>query len=777
MRLFLNLSVGVKMGLAAALVVALLLAQGVLLQGRVAELRLRGAQQAATGEINGLLHAALGQVMTADLAALRLRLAQTPAQAAAEGAAAAAALQEARQQLERAVRDTPGAGSRQAGAPLPAMVGDYATETGRLVALRQALLLLRNDRLVEAGGEFERQHEATLANLTLDLRDAELREEVRGRLITYGNAVALLRRGTERYLSTETAEEARLLRRGIAQQRVYGRGLGALRGLPPAYAEALAALLRQGERLAGVAEAVLEANGRMAGLVEQELAPRRAALEAALHAFDDRLDAEEEEAVEAAAAAQAALAFWSPVLGAAIAMLLVLTSLATTRAIAVPLRRLSGVLARIARGEAVAEAALGRLATRRDEIGLIAGAVEQLRGTVAEAFEQGQMIGQMPLAVMRVAPVAPYRVTFANPEMLRLLEALRPVLACAPEAVAGQPVAALHPEAGARIAALLAEPARLPLRERLRLGGEVIDLEVTAMRDAQGVYRGPMLFWKPATEQMRLADAFERDIGSAVQEVAGGTAALLASSQQLAEAAAASGRESGMVAEAAERAQADVNTVAAAAEQMAAAVREIARQVEEAAGIAGRAVRETRATDVSVRDLADSSRRIGDVIALISSIAGQTNLLALNATIEAARAGEAGKGFAVVASEVKNLASQTARATEEIGAQIAGMQQSTRQAVEAIRAIAGTVERTSEIANAIAQAVQQQDIATQEIARSAAQVAEATGTVGRRIGLVRAASEQTGQAAEGMRRVVQGVAHQADVLREQAGQFLQAAVR
>jgi methyl-accepting chemotaxis protein len=196
--------------------------------------------------------------------------------------------------------------------------------------------------------------------------------------------------------------------------------------------------------------------------------------------------------------------------------------------------------------------------------------------------------------------------------------------------------------------------------------------------------------------------------------------------------------------------------------------------VAEAAEVAAQAVSEARATDGTVRGLSDSAARIGDVVRLIGEIAGQTNLLALNATIEAARAGEAGRGFAVVASEVKTLAAQTAKATEEISTQIQQMQAATSGAVEAIRGIGATVERTSGIATAIAAAVEEQGATTQEIARSAALVAGGTDRVSRSIASVRAAAEETGEAAGGMLAATEALAGQTTILREKSAGFLRA---
>src|SRR5262249_15463735 len=156
----------------------------------------------------------------------------------------------------------------------------------------------------------------------------------------------------------------------------------------------------------------------------------------------------------------------------------------------------------------------------------------------------------------------------------------------------------------------------------------------------------------------------------------------------------------------------NVQTVASAAEELNASIGEIGRQVTQSAQIAGKAVSEAERTQATVRSLADGAQKIGDVVKLINDIAGQTNLLALNATIEAARAGEAGKGFAVVASEVKSLATQTAKATEEIAAQIGAIQNATGDAVGAIDGIGKTIAELSHIATAIASAVEEQGAAT-----------------------------------------------------------------
>jgi murein DD-endopeptidase MepM/ murein hydrolase activator NlpD len=172
-----------------------------------------------------------------------------------------------------------------------------------------------------------------------------------------------------------------------------------------------------------------------------------------------------------------------------------------------------------------------------------------------------------------------------------------------------------------------------------------------------------------------------------------------------------------------------VQTVAAAAEELNASIAEIGRQVQSASTMAGGAVQQAEKTNQQVQGLAEAAQKIGDVVKLISDIAAQTNLLALNATIEAARAGDAGKGFAVVASEVKNLATQTAKATEEISQQIASIQAATGEAVGAIQGIGKTIVEINQVASSIAAAVEEQNASTREIARNVQETSAGTQEV------------------------------------------------
>ena len=215
-----------------------------------------------------------------------------------------------------------------------------------------------------------------------------------------------------------------------------------------------------------------------------------------------------------------------------------------------------------------------------------------------------------------------------------------------------------------------------------------------------------------------------------------------------------------------------VETVAAASEQLSASINDISQQAAHAAGIASRAVSQARDTDGTVQGLAKSAGRIGEVVGLINTIAAQTNLLALNATIEAARAGEAGRGFAVVASEVKSLASQTAKATEEISEQISDIQKVAGEAIDAIKGIGSIIGEVNEVATAIAAAVQEQGAATQEITRSTQFAAQGTKNVSENIMGVKANADASAAAADDVKSASQTLETQSQQLGNQVTEFL-----
>jgi len=273
-------------------------------------------------------------------------------------------------------------------------------------------------------------------------------------------------------------------------------------------------------------------------------------------------------------------------------------------------------------------------------------------------------------------------------------------------------------------------------------------------------------------ELLALSEDFERRVLGAVDIVGRAATEMRESASIMARSAGEASSEISAVGKASEQASSSVRSVATSADQLAESINEIAKKVEQSSAIAAKAVAEAKRTDQTVAGLAEAGEKIGQVVELIRSIAGQTNLLALNATIEAARAGEAGKGFAVVASEVKNLATQTAKATEDITVQISAIQGVSQEAIQAIKGIGETISEINTISSTIAAAVQQQGSATRDIASSVQQASAGTAAVAGTITRVAQSADESGKAAKQMLSATDGLARESPNMRGAVDAFL-----
>ncbi len=338
-----------------------------------------------------------------------------------------------------------------------------------------------------------------------------------------------------------------------------------------------------------------------------------------------------------------------------------------------------------------------------------------------------------------------FNIKYMNPETAKILKSLQEHISVKVDDLIGQSIDIFHKNPAYQ-RNILSDPKNLPHKANIQVGPEIFDLDITAVYDGDGNYNGPMVSWEVITQKIEMENR-EKEMMSHVsqtaQTLAGAAEELSATSQQMVGNAEETSAQANVVSTACGEVSSSVQTVAAGTEEMSASIKEIAQNANEAAQVTSEAVEMAKGANETVVNLGTASSEISDVIKTITSIAEQTNLLALNATIEAARAGEAGKGFAVVANEVKELATQTAKATEDISNKIQAIQGNTKEAVNAIGSITEIITRINDISSTIASAVEEQSATTAEIGRSVEEASRGSSEITENIAGVATAAEST----------------------------------
>lgn len=408
---------------------------------------------------------------------------------------------------------------------------------------------------------------------------------------------------------------------------------------------------------------------------------------------------------------------------------------------------------------------------QKDEIGQLVGSLVELRGAVAEAYRLKQILDQLPVSVMTVDVHDEFRIDYMNQASRNSIAQIADKLPVPPDQLLGKSFDIFHKEP-ARQRRLVADPANLPHRARIRLGNEWMDLLVSAIRDRHGRYIGALNCWSVVTSKVKLAEDFEARLATIVTNLAGNARSVTETAERMQTAAGQTTEATATVSSAATQSNANMQTVASAAEELSSSSSEIARQIESVAARAGSAKEQAMAAQSVVADLSGLAGAIGTVAATIRDTADQTNLLALNATIEAARAGDAGKGFAVVADEVKKLAGQTAQRTDDIEAQIQRVQAAVDRTVKAVGSIIASVSDIDSASTSVASAITEQNAATAEINRNVLEVTAGSAQVAKSLLDVHGAAAEAGTTASTLLEAATSLTDQADTLREAADTFL-----
>ncbi|MFQ5356194.1 MAG: methyl-accepting chemotaxis protein, partial [Mariprofundaceae bacterium] len=403
-------------------------------------------------------------------------------------------------------------------------------------------------------------------------------------------------------------------------------------------------------------------------------------------------------------------------------------------------------------------------------IGMLVESFNKLKATVKQAFMLSQVTEVNTQAIM-LANSNDLVIRYLNPAAEKLFRKIESSLPCRVDEMVGKNIDIFHKDPSHQ-RRLLAEESNLPMTAQFQIGGENIRFSAFPIHNTEGEWDTVMVCWENVTQEVALASNFESHIGQVVEDLLASGSQMQASSRALSSMAEKSSTQVSTVSENVSEAAQNVDTVASAAEELSASIAEITRQVEKAVSMSGQASNEAQGGNNIMKRLAAASQEIGEVIQVITDIAEQTNLLALNASIEAARAGEAGRGFTVVASEVKELAGQTAQATERIAKQISDIQSESHEAVQAISHVAEVIDEMNDINRTISAAADEQNKATHEIAQSAQYASQAVQEVSIAIGDVSSVTEETGKAAGEVLNVSGDMRGKSESLNAQVTDFL-----
>jgi methyl-accepting chemotaxis protein len=451
-------------------------------------------------------------------------------------------------------------------------------------------------------------------------------------------------------------------------------------------------------------------------------------------------------------------------IGLIIALLSIIVAIVMSKLIVGALSSVTSVMSRLTDGDFTVEI---KGTDRGDEIGLMSRAIAQFKDDAEKSFLLKQMVDDMPTNVMTVDVKDDLKVNYINNTSIKTLSKLEDYLPVKSDNLLGQAIDIFHSDPDHQ-KSILADPSNLPHTEKTTIGPETITLMMSSIHNKQDEYIGAMLTWEIITAK----EAMGQNVGNVVNVVGSAVTELEATSQSMSSMAEETQAQATAVAAAAEEASANVSTVAASTEELTASIAEISAQIQESTNLTSTVRDKADTTNKTVGSLKEAADNIGAVVSLINDIAEQTNLLALNATIEAARAGDAGKGFAVVASEVKNLASETAKATEDIAKQIANIQEVTGNAVVSTEDISNTISQLDQLSSTIAAAIEEQTSATKEIARSVEQAAIGTTEVTTNITSVSQAAQETGHSALQVLETAKELGTQSNKLQKQISDFL-----